>query len=176
MKATAIIALLGSLSIVTIAAADLPDPVTYHSAKANVIFQHPSKFKDIRDAYSPTDKGEKGLLDIFGQEIVDRADDVLPTGYHLTMTFTDVDFAGDFEPWRGAEADEIRIVKDIYPPAYTFTWSVTNAAGQVVKQGNEKLRDIDFQMHRSLDDSSPIQSDKDEIDDWIRQNLRHFGK
>jgi hypothetical protein len=31
-------------------------------------------------------------------------------------------------------------------------------------------------MHRSLDDSSPNQSDKDEIDDWIRQNLRHFGK
>ena len=78
------------------------------------------------------------------------------------MTFTDVDFAGDFEPWRGAQGDDIRIIKDIYPPDYKFTWSVTNAAGQVVKQGNEDLSDMDFSgMHRSLDNSSPIQSDKD---------------
>jgi hypothetical protein len=176
MKASALFALLGSLSLVPIVLADLPDPITYHSAKADVVFVHPNKFKDIRDGYNPTDKGQKGQLDIFGHEILDRADDTLPAGYHLKMTFTDVDFAGDFEPWRGAEADEIRVIKDIYPPAYKFTWSVTNAAGQVVKQGNVDLRDMDFQMHRSLDNSSPIQSDKDEIDDWIRENLRHLGK
>ena len=49
MKATAFTALQGSLAIVSIAAADLPDTITYHSAKADVIFQHPDKFKDIRD-------------------------------------------------------------------------------------------------------------------------------
>ena len=41
---------------------------------------------------------------------------MVPEGDKLTITFTDIDLAGDFEPWRGPQWDEVRIVKAIYPP------------------------------------------------------------
>ena len=34
----------------------------------------------------------------------------------LTITFNDIDMAGDFEPWRGPDASHVRIIKEIYPP------------------------------------------------------------
>ena len=49
-------------------------------------------------------------------DVVKRANEVLPAGQTLTVTFTDIDLAGDFEPWRGGQAMDIRIVKDVYPP------------------------------------------------------------
>jgi len=166
---------LSFMAFVPFALAALPDTVNYQSPKADITFVHPDKFKDIKDSYMPSEKGQKGLLDIFGKFVVSVADDLIPNGCKLTMTFTDVDFAGDFEPWHGPQSDDIRIVKDIYPPDYKFSWKVTDASGRVLREGTENLRDIDFQMNRSLaDDFGPIQSDKDEIRDWMHRHLRHL--
>jgi hypothetical protein len=176
MKAVSTIPLMGVLLLGSVLNAALPDPVTYQSPKAEIIFQHPDNYTDIKDAFTPTEKGEKGYLDILGNYIVELANHLIPDGDKLTMVFTDVDLAGDFEPWRGAQADDIRIIKDIYPPDYKFTWKVTNPAGQVVKQGNEDYRDIDFQMNFSIDDSTPLKQDKAEFQSWMHEHLRHLSK
>jgi hypothetical protein len=49
---------------------------------------------------------------------------------------------------------------------------VTDAAGKVLKEGTEDLRDIDFQMKVSLDDSTPLKPDKAELRDWLSSHLR----
>jgi len=172
MKTSTWIRSLGFAAITSMALANLPDTVVYKSPKAEIVFPHPDKYKDIKDAYMATEKGEKANLDILGNCIVEEANDRLPAGDKLTMEFTDVDLAGDFEPWRGAQADDVRIVRDLYPPDYKFTWKVTDAAGKVLKEGTEDLRDIDFQMKVSLDDSTPLKPDKAELRDWLSSHLR----
>jgi len=176
MKIVSAIPLTGVLLLGSVSTAALPDPVTYQSPKAEIIFQHPDKYTDIKDAFTSTEKGEKGNLDILGNYIVELANHLIPDGYKLTMVFTDVDLAGDFEPWRGPQADDIRIIKDIYPPDYKFTWKVTGPAGQVVKQGNEDYRDIDFQMHFSIDYTTPLKDDKAEFQNWMDEHLRKLPK
>src|SRR5579885_338988 len=45
-----------------------------------------------------------------------RADAVLPPGDRLDVTIDDIKLAGDFEPWHGPDAQDIRFMKDLYPP------------------------------------------------------------
>ena len=35
----------------------------------------------------------------------------------LQLTIDDIKLAGSFEPWRGPDAQDIRFLKDIYPPS-----------------------------------------------------------
>jgi len=97
------------------AVAALSDPVSYHSAKTTVIFQHPDKFTEFRDMNGPSDQEKLGPLGIFGQYILETADELIPEGDHLTMTFTDVKYAGS--------------LRSLYPPQYKFVFQVTNRSG-----------------------------------------------
>jgi hypothetical protein len=91
------------------------------TSRINVVFDHPENFSDVKDRALPTEKGRDEILSNIRNFIVDRADRILPAGDALTITFTDIDLAGDFEPQRGARWDDVRIVKSIYPPAFNFT-------------------------------------------------------
>jgi hypothetical protein len=144
--------------------------------RTEVIFDHPEKFTDIKDSDVPTDKGENALLAQFRDFLVRKTASMLPEGYHLTVTFTDIDLAGDFEPWHGPQYDQIRIVKEIYPPAFKFTYAVTDPTGRVVKQGTENIRDVNFQMRITLDSSDPLRYEKDILSDWARGALRDLKK
>ena len=92
------------------------------------------------------------------------------------MTFTDIDLAGDFEPWRGGQWDSVRVVKSISPPAFKFIYTVTDSSGKVVKQGSEHLRDLDFLMRITPDPSDSLRYEKQILDDWLRSNLRDVTK
>jgi hypothetical protein len=156
-----------------VALAALPDPVTFSSPKATVVFQHPDKFTDIKDMNDASDKGELGMLGILGQEILRTADDLVPAGDHLTMTFTDVKYAGQLPLM--SELDETRILRGRFPPHYKFSYQVTNSSGQVIKQGNVDLLDIDYPLKMSrADDPGPLRVDKVEIDDWLTSNIKRL--
>jgi hypothetical protein len=140
--------------------------------RAEVIFDHPENFTDVKDQFTPTDKGRDAILKALRDFIVREAGYHVPAGCRLTLTFTDVDLAGDFEPWRGPDFDEIRIVRDIYPPEFKFAYVLTDPAGRVVKQGREDLRDLAFQMRVTLDHQDPLRYEKSMLSDWLRASLR----
>jgi hypothetical protein len=146
------------------------------ASRVEIIFDHPENFTDVKDADMPTDKGRSAILDRIRGFLVERADPMVPGGDTFTMTFTDIDLAGDFEPWRGGQWDNVRIVKSIYPPAFKFTYSVTDSAGKVVKQGSEHLRDLDFLMRITPDPRDSLRYEKQILDDWLRSNLRDLDK
>jgi hypothetical protein len=144
------------------------------ASRADVVFDHPENFTDVKDRAVPTDKGRDEILSNIRGFIVDRAGRILPDGYTLKMTFTDIDLAGEFEPQRGAQWDDVRIVKAIYPPAFKFTYAVMDPSGKVVKQGSESIRDMTFDTRITIDTSDPLHYEKDFLDDWMRSNLRNF--
>jgi hypothetical protein len=144
--------------------------------RTEVIFDHPEKFTDVKDAYVPSDKGRDAILDNIRDFLVHRTEPMVPDGYRLTITFKDIDLAGDFEPWRGARYDDVRIVKAIYPPAFKFSYSVTDQSGRVVREGTEDIRDMNFQSRITINLSDPLRYEKDILDDWARSKLRNISK
>ena len=101
----------------------------------------------------------------------------MPEGHLLSVTFTDIDMAGDFEPWRGPRFDDIRIVKDIYPPRINLSFRLTDAEGNVVKEGTRELRDLAFMMKITMafrDD--PVRHEKALLDDWLRSEFPRVRK
>jgi hypothetical protein len=161
-------AALGLLAAFAIRAAAAP--------RTEVIFDHPENFTDVKDRMSPTDKGRDEILSQIREHLVDRTSRLVPDGYTLTITFSDIRLAGEFEPWRGPQWDDVRIIKDIYPPSFKFTYSVTDPAGRVVKSGKESIQDLDFQMRVTLDTSDPLRYEKQILDDWASGTLRDLKK
>lgn len=146
--------------------------------RVDVQFDHPEKFTDLKDSYMPTDKGQQAYMDMLREFIQRRASKQLPEGQSLSITFTDIDMAGDFEPWRGPSASDVRIVKAIYIPRLKFNYRVTDASGAVVKEGTANLTDLNFQndLATTIDTSDPLRYEKRLLDDWIRGELPRASK
>jgi Protein of unknown function (DUF3016) len=141
-------------------------------ARTEVIFSEPEKFTDVKDSDFATDRGRDDILDQIRRFVVERADATLPPGQKLTITFTDIDLAGEFEPWRGPQFSDVRIVKALYPPAFKFSYKVTDEAGQTVKSGEENIRDLSFDLRMTINRQDPLHYEKDILGDWIRSKLR----
>ena len=155
-----------------VAAGDLIAADAAKPARVEVFFDHPENFTDVKDRADPTETGRDEILGAIHDTIVREAAKYLPAGYGLTLVFSDIDLAGDFESWRGPQYDSVRVVRPIYPPAFKFSYKLTDPAGQVVKRGEEGIRDLNFELRASLDHSNPLYIEKDILREWIRNNLQ----
>ena len=164
---TLLVTALGLLPVLSVDAAS-----TRTIARAEVNFFEPEKFTDVRDSYMG-DYDRTTYLDSIREHVLEQAKYYVPEGHKLSVTFTDIDMAGDFEPWRGPRFDDIRIVKDIYPPRIALAYRLTDAEGNVVKEGKRELRDLSFMMKITMafrDD--PVRHEKALLDDWLRSEFQ----
>jgi hypothetical protein len=137
-----------------------------------VNFFQPEKFTDVRDSMMGSEKGRDAILEELRRFIVKRAESLLPPGHTLTITFLDVDLAGDYEFWRGPNMQDVRIVKDVYPPRFLFRFEIKDDTGQVLKEGERRLTDLAFMQRLTLDRQDPLRYEKDLLGDWVRSELR----
>ena len=147
------------------------DTQTDASSRAVVAFENPEKFTDVKDSQTGSDKGR----DYYLKEIrllVEEEAAGLPEGQKLTITFTDIDLAGDYLPSMPS-GEDVRVIKDIYYPRMKFTYTITDASGAVVKEGTENLSDMNFMMNPGiLNRGEPLFHDKAMLRDWLRRTLR----
>jgi hypothetical protein len=143
-----------------------PNGVT--AADITVEFQNPDGFRDVRDSLGgSTDENALAALRTWLQE---NAPASLAAGQKLRVTFTDIDLAGDFLP--GSTVDRVRIIRGIYIPRMELTFAVTDAAGQVVKQGTRTLTNLDFQSTgRRIGSDQAFFYDKMLLEDWLRKEF-----
>jgi hypothetical protein len=146
------------------------------SSRVEVTFSDPEKFTDAADGPRGTDYGREGNLEELKSYLVERASRALPEGQQLSVTITDVDLAGEVEPWRTGSAHDTRIVKDIYTPRITLDYKLTDASGAVVKEGEARLTDLNFNMKLHANRSDPRVHEKALIDDWVRAEFRKAKK
>jgi len=154
-------------------------PAKPADGRVTVIFSHPEKFTDIRDNSSDfeNERGRERYLPFIEEYLQEEAGRRLPAGQKLAVTFTDIDLAGDFEPWHGFQFSDVRIIKDLYVPRLTFTFKITDANGAVVKEGERKLVELGFQMRITSgfrDDQ--LRYEKDMLGDWLRNELKPAPK
>ena len=165
--------LAAALAAAPLTRAAVQSPKAATAPRAEVVFVSPEKYTDVRDSYTGTDSGRDAILDQIREYVIEEANRFLPAGDKLLVSFTDIDLAGDFEPWRGPRWDDVRIVKDIYPPRMDLSFRVTNASGQVVKEGTRNLTDMAFLMKLTTafpDD--PLRHEKALLDDWFHSEFR----
>ncbi len=113
------------------------------AADITVEFQNPDNFRDVRESLGGyTDENALAALRTYLQE---NAPARLQAGQKLRVNFTDIDLAGDFPGSGGGQFDRVRLVKAIYIPRMVFSFEVTDAVGQIVKQGTRTLTDLNFQ-------------------------------
>jgi hypothetical protein len=149
-----------------------PDP---GMGRVTVVFERPEKFTDLKDGMTDfeNERGRERFLPFIREHLEKRGERILPEGQKLTVTFTDIDLAGDFEAWHGIAFQDVRIVKPVYVPRLAFSYTLTDADGQVVKQGERRLIDGGFQMRRtSAFDSDSLRYEKGMLDDWLRQEIQ----
>jgi len=136
--------------------------------RVEVIFDHPEKFADVKGDSMNSDKGREIMLDQIKDFLVQSGADLLPAGQKLTITFTDIDLAGEYEPWHSGPMRDVRVIKDIYSPRFVFSYKLTDAAGAVLKEDKADLRDLSFMTRMTINHDDPLRFEKDILGDWIR--------
>ncbi len=149
-------------------------PTEEKASRVRVEFTDPEKFTDFRDSVFVTDKGREALVEQFRDCLNDLARRYVPEKQMLEIRFTDIDLAGEYEPWRGPNFDDVRIVKDLYSPRLQFEFRVLDAAsGAVVKSGKENIRDMGFLMNAArLPSHDAIRYEKEMLTDWMRREFK----
>lgn len=137
-----------------------------------VSFVAAEKFTDVKDDHMDSDRGREAVLEQLKEHLVTHGAKYLAKGQRLQITVTDVDLAGDFEPWRGINFHDIRIVKDIYPPRVNLEFKLIDAEGKVVSEGKRQLRNLGYLMTMAMPTSDPLRYDKEMLNDWLRQEFK----
>jgi hypothetical protein len=161
-------ALVGLAAVVGVQAADAKS-----SPRAEVNFSEPEKFADAADGQRGSDYGRDANLAELRDHIVRKANTYIPEGQKLVVTVTDVDLAGEIEPWRSPQLQDVRIIKEIYTPRIDLSYKLLDAGGAVVKEGKSQLRDLTFMMNINPNRNDPRIYEKALLDDWLR---KEFGR
>jgi hypothetical protein len=138
------------------------------AATATVEFVKPDEFTDAGRRHSYVDRD--ATLEAIRRHLVEQAAKRLPADESLAISVTDVDLAGSFEPWQRF-SNEIRVVKDIYPPKIDLRFRLTRADGSVVKEGERTLRDPGFLSSPTSYPSDNLKYEKTMLDEWISREF-----
>ena len=145
-----------------------PSPATKGNVTVN--FTNPDDFTDVRESFGGGTS--QYYLNVLTEHVQNVATRQLPEGQKLTVTFTDIDLAGDFRPGR-PDLNGVRIMKSIYMPRMTLNFQLTGADGKVVKEGERILSDMAYLRNISIiDRDQPLFYDKALLDSWIRNDFR----
>ena len=144
--------------------------------RVTVTFSNPEKFTDAADGQRGSYLRQEQNLAEIEEHIVQRAKGYLAEGQNLHVTVTDVDLAGEVEPWRSHGAHDVRIVKDIYPPRIELSFELLDANGAVLKEGRRSLKDLMFNWKISIHQSDARMHEKALIDDWLRSEFKRTKK
>jgi hypothetical protein len=135
-----------------------------------IVWQSPKDYRDIKSSGELQSRYEKRLFETLTENINKEAAKILKPNQKLEMTITDVDLAGDMRPTFGATANDLRIIKDIYPPRMTFSYQVMEN-DKVIIAGDEKLSDMGFMGGiQSLNDKPFIYETK-MLTEWLKKTI-----
>lgn len=147
-------------------------PANKPAGLVDVTYVNPEKFTDVKDSDVPNDKVRDEYLNELKKHIETHVHEYIPAGWHLSLRITDVDMAGDFEPWRGPQFLDLRIVKDVYPPRIKLEFTLTDPAGKTVKDGQRNITNLSFLNEVNIyfpDDQ--LRYEKALLDYWFRQEF-----
>lgn len=141
----------------------------------SVSWTDPAQFTEIRYSRNRWEAKRGDWVRRLAEHLRKSASERLPPGQRLDVVITDISRAGDYEPWHGHSAQDVRIMREIYPPRITLNFKRYDASGRVVAEGERKLVDSMYLSSTSVTDSDPLRYEKELLDDWLRRDLKSAG-
>ena len=155
-----------AIALLLIAGCAAAAPVDESVSRISVAFIEPEKFTDARRAeLEPTSSGILRELEKF---LIAAGARYVPADMKLNIRVTDIDLAGDFELFRGPQADQVRITKGLYPPRLALEFELLDDAAKVIKAGKRDLTDINYQARSVYPREDYLRYEKDILRDWLR--------
>lgn len=152
------------VGIALLAACTTPTPAAKAPDNVTVQFQDPDKFTDVRENNSTITSTY--YLGVLKDYLARTASPLLGAGQKLTVTFTDIDLAGEnlFN-----QPNMVRVVKDIYSPKAKLKFQLLAADGSVIKEGERQLIDLNFMMQSTrIGSNEPLYYDKQMLKQWVQ--------
>jgi hypothetical protein len=139
----------------------------------NVRWQDPAKFSEIRNSHNRSESMRGNWVEMLAQHVRKYATPRLSPGERLDIDITDIERAGDYEPWRGIEFQDTRFIREIYPPRISLSFTRTGPNGEVIAQGERKLVDHGFMMSSTTAgmNSDPLRYEKAMLQQWLAREL-----
>jgi hypothetical protein len=142
------------------------------SGEAKVNWQQPEKFTDIRSGNETREGFQARVFKDFGQMFADLAKK-LPDGYQLDITVTDLDLAGDVNGMHAMRARDIRIIKELYWPRMSFSYTLKDASNALVASGKEELKDMNFMSRVGIQTgNSSFNYEETMLRDWFNKQQK----
>lgn len=137
----------------------------------SVSWSDPSTFSEVKQSRNRFEAERGNWVQQLAEYVRSRAAKSLAPGQTLQVTLLDIKRAGDYEPWRGPGASDVRILRDIYPPRISLQYELKGSNGQVLDSGQADLRNTGYlQTSPRLQSSTdPLRYEKGLIDDWVRR-------
>ena len=135
-------------------------------ADVRLTIVQPEKFSDIKD-----NNGFKQMdvLKDIESHLVEQAGKRLP-GRDVRIQVTDIDLAGEVEPF-GRRMEWLRVMRTVTLPYIAFNYEVLEG-GNVVRQGEVKLRDMNYQDgFNNYFSSDTLRYEKRMIDRWFKDEF-----
>jgi GAF domain-containing protein len=136
-----------------------------------VEFEKPEAYTDARTDRSHGKGASESVTRGLSKYLQRVAPAYLAAGQQLEVVFTDIDLAGDYEPGTNLSLYDVRLVKSIYPPRLRFRWSLLDANGGVLRQGEEDIRDLGFQTSVTGSDRTPLRYEQHILRRWLQDTL-----
>jgi hypothetical protein len=140
-------------------------------AELNVEWVNPKEYRDPWATSMHSDKSRQTTLTPLEDYMQYLAKTHVKDGQVLTIRVTDLDLAGRFEPGYGPNLDDVRVIKSVDFAHIKFDYTLTDAEGNVVKEGSETLRH-DLLVPLTIpnrDEHAPYV--RDLIQDWMEKNF-----
>lgn len=151
---------------------DAPRALPEQGAVA-VRWEDPKTFSEIRYSRNTAESRRGNWVEQLAAHLRQRAQPRLGAGERLEVTLTDIDRAGEYEPWQGPQLHDTLFIRDLYPPRITLTFKRIAADGTTLAEGERKLSDPGFLMSSSTAGPSgdPLRFEKSLIDRWLQREL-----
>jgi hypothetical protein len=136
------------------------------TSAVSVTFVHPENFTDLKDSLAGSERGRERYADLLGSALREAAATRIPAGTTLEIRITDVDLAGDYLPSARTGYD-IRVIKPLYAPKADLAFTLKDASGKVLKEGERHLINLNFMNEIGLNRSDELYYDIKLLRDWV---------
>jgi len=143
---------------------------------SQVAFSEPDKFTDFRMSEHFRETDAEVLQKELTRAIERSAGHALPPGYTLSIRFTDIDLAGDINPYQRINLNDVRVYRSIHVPRLTFDYAVLDADGNTVASGSERLTDMAYDMRSRMPNIDYTQYEAEMMRDFISGLGRKIAK
>lgn len=129
----------------------------------------PAGFTELKYSGNPWEARRGNWVFDLAEHLRESAEEHLPAGQRLQVRITDIRRAGMYEPWRGMQLRDVRIMRDHYPPRMELSFERVDGDGRVVESGERSLVDGAYLMRSSpIGGTDPLRYEKAMIDRWAR--------